>query len=84
MVDDSKNEDLFKPVSWEKLLTSLIVFQRDKNFGSSGWPMGLFVELFDRIGDDLLKVVQETTTSRKILGCLNSTFLALIMKLCQG
>jgi hypothetical protein len=39
------------------------------------------LDFFEVLGEDILKAVEEIRLSRKVPGCFNSTFIALIPKL---
>lgn len=55
-------------------------FQKDKSLGPDAWTVEFFIGFFDLLGDELLRVVEETRLIRKVLGYFNTTFLAIIPK----
>ena len=63
------------------VLETLKSFKRDKIPGSNGWPIEFFVDLFDILGDDITRDVEEISTSTFIPSPINSTFLAIIPKI---
>ena len=65
-------------MSKDELLASLKYLQRDKSPGPDGWTKKFFMDLFNLIGEYLLKVVEEFFLTVVITGSLNSTFLTLI------
>jgi len=79
-VDDEGNMHLMREASEEELKEVLLSFQKDKSPGPDGWSIEFFLELFEILGVDLLKVVEDTRTSGRIPASFNSTFLALIPK----
>jgi len=71
---------LLEEISEEELKEVLFNFQKDKIPGSDGWTVEFLQGLFDIIGDDLLKVVEDSRVSERIPTCFNSTFIAPIPK----
>jgi hypothetical protein len=57
---------------------SSTVFQKDKSQGPDGWTTNFFVGLYDIIGKDVLKVVEESRINGHIHVPLNATFISLI------
>lgn len=80
MVKDEENEELFSPVLKEELLVVLKLFQRDKSPEPDRWPIEFFVDFFEIITNNLLKVLEEAYNSKKVPRPINSTFIALIPK----
>jgi hypothetical protein len=56
------------------------LFKKEKSPRPDGWSVELYLHFFDLMGEDLLALVEETLTSGRIEGSINSTFLALIPK----
>jgi hypothetical protein len=79
-VDEEDNEKMYKVVSREESLISLNTFQNDKSFGQDGWTTEFYLEFFELIEEDLLRVVEEVTLLRKVLGSIKSSFIALVPK----
>jgi hypothetical protein len=80
MVNDDENAQLFKEISSEELVVVMSSFQKEKSLGSDGWPIEFFIDLYDVVGLDLLRMVEEVQQYGRISRALNSTFLALIPK----
>ena len=60
LVEEVKNEDLFQSTSMEKCQVMIDTLQLDKMLGHvDGWRTRSFIELFDVVGDDFLKVVEQ-------------------------
>lgn len=53
---------------------------KDKTPSLDGWTMELFLTFFDLLGNDLLKVVEESKTRGEVCGAFNATFIDLIPK----
>lgn len=78
--DVEENAELMDEVSMDELKTTLHSFQKDKSPGPDGWTIELFLGFFDVMGEDLLKVVEESRRSGRIHAPINATFIALIPK----
>lgn len=78
MFTDESNRDLFRPANLEEILEVLKSFSKDKCLGPDGWEF--FMHFFDLMGHNILDIVEESRTTGKILGAINSTFLYLIPK----
>ena len=79
-VGEEENLSLMEEVSKEELKVALQSFQKDKSPGPDGWTIEFFIDLYDVLGADLLKVVEDTRLFGRISACFNSTFIALIPK----
>ena len=79
-VDEEDNRDLLKELTEEELKDVLGSFQKDKSPGPDGWTIDFFLGLFDFLGRDLLKVVEDSRLAGWIPASFNSTFIALIPK----
>ena len=75
-----ENLALMEEVIEEELKMALQSFQKDKSLGPDGWTIEFFIELYELLGDDILKVVEHSHLSGRISACFNSTFIALIPK----
>ena len=62
-VDAKDNLSLMEMVTKEDLKVALHSFQKDKSSGRHGWSIEFFLGLFDLIGGDLLKYVEDTRIS---------------------
>lgn len=80
LVEFKQNKSLVKEVSMEELKEIINVFQKDKSLGLYGWLIEFYVSFFNLLGKDLLLVLEESKRVDKVLGALNSTFIALIPK----
>jgi len=56
-------------------------FQKDKSPGPDGWTVEFFLGLYELIGADILRVVEETRFEGHMHAPLNATFISLIPKL---
>jgi hypothetical protein len=75
--------DLYRPVSKEDLFQVVGSFQKDKSLGSNDLTMEFFLDFFDLLRDDLLRVVEDVRVSSRLpesLNVTNATFLVLIPK----
>jgi hypothetical protein len=72
-------------LSWTRSLKmnskkSSIVSKKTRSLGPDGWTHNFFVGLYDIIGKDILKVVEESHINGHIHAPLNATFISLIPK----
>eukprot|EP00253_Pinus_taeda_P006367 PITA_06367 len=79
-VEEEDVESLISPVTVEELEGVLKWFKKDKSPGRDGWTIEFFLAFFDVLGQDLLRVVEESRTTGSIYHAINSTFIALIPK----
>jgi hypothetical protein len=79
-IDDQMNKDLDEEVTKEELKAVLNSFKKVKSPGPDGWTVKIFWGFYDFIEEKLLRIVEESRVSSKILDTLNSTFTALIPK----
>ena len=47
-------------VSEDELKAALQIFQKDKRLGPDGWTIEFFTGLYELLGVDILKVVEDT------------------------
>jgi len=71
---------LMEEVRKSELEEVLHSFQKDKSPGPDGWPVEFYLGLLELLGEDLLKVVEESRRAGLIHGPINSMFIALIPK----
>jgi hypothetical protein len=71
---------LEKPCTREEILEVLKGFAKDKSPGPDGWTVEFFIQFFDLVGEDLLEAVEESRKRGEVIRSLNSTFIALILK----
>lgn len=79
-VEEEENLDLMVEVTKAELKEVLHNFQKEKMSGPDGWSMDFYVGLFDLIGHDILKVIEESRVNGFIHPSFNATFIALIPK----
>jgi hypothetical protein len=79
-VDEEDNRALMEEVTEDELKEVLHSFQKDKIPGPDGWTIDFFVGIYDIIGKDILKVVEESCINGHIHAPLNATFISLIPK----
>jgi hypothetical protein len=80
LFNEEENRNLMEEVSEDELKEVLSIFQKDKSPGPDGWSVEFFLGLYDLIGKDILKVVEESRMEGHMHAPLNSTFIALIPK----
>ena len=64
----------------EELEATLKWFKKDKSPGLDGWTIEFYLAFFDLLGQDFLRVVEESRSSGCLYHAINSTFIALIPK----
>jgi hypothetical protein len=79
-VEDEERESLMLEVSEKELLVVMNSFQKGKSLGPDGWPIEFYLGFFDLLGNDILKVVEESRKNGHIHEPINATFIALIPK----
>jgi len=79
-VNEEENQKLYEKVTEDELKEALNSFQKDKSPGPDGWTIEFFQELYDFLGNDILRVVEDSRQSGRIPASMNSTFIALIPK----
>ena len=78
---DLENEDLILPVSLLEIQNVLAISKNNKIPGPDGIPVEFYRVLFDVLGLDLLRVVDDSQKFGKVPATFNSTFIALIPKI---
>jgi hypothetical protein len=79
-IDQEGNVNLMAKVTKDELWRTLKIFQNDKFLGPDGLTVKFYMGCFDFNGEDLLKMVEYSRTSRQILAPFNATFISLIPK----
>ena len=74
------NDEITKDILEEEIRQGLHSFQKGKSPSLDGFTVEFFLGFYDLIKKDILAVVQESRKSRKALGSMNSTFIALLPK----
>jgi hypothetical protein len=59
----------------------LCSFQKDKSPSPDGFTVEFYLGYFDILGNDLLRVVEYSMTSDKLMASFNANFIALIPKI---
>ena len=80
-VSKDDNSELMKPVTMQDIKHILSISKNDKSLGPNGIPVEVYRCLFDVLGEDLLRVIEISWLSGKILAVFKSNFLALIPKI---
>ena len=70
-----------KPVTLEEIKFILTISKNDKSPGPDGIPVEVYRALFDVMGLDLLRVIEDSRQMGKIPAIFNSTFIVLIPKM---
>eukprot|EP01018_Ginkgo_biloba_P032610 Gb_14068 [translate_table: standard] len=81
MVGNEDNAILFREITKEELLVVLNALQKEKSPGPDGWSVEFYLDFFELLGEDLLRVIEEVRLTEKVQGNFNSTFIALIPKI---
>ena len=79
-VEEENNDNLMAEIRAEELLAISHSFQKDKSPKPDGWPIKIYLGLYELIGDYLLKVVEESQKEGFTHAPFNSTFISLIPK----
>ena len=79
-VEEDDNVVLMEEVTEGELKEVLHSFQKEKSLGPDGWTIEFFLDLFELLGGDLLRVMEDTIIIERIPASFNSTFIALVPK----
>ena len=79
-ISEVENVELMKGVTMQELKSILDISKNDKSLGPNGIPIEVYRSLFDVLGEDLLRFVEDSRQSIKIPFVFNSTFITLIPK----
>jgi hypothetical protein len=74
LVGEEENERMYRAVTREELICFLNSYKKYRSPGPYGWTMEFYIEFFDLLGEDLLRVVEEVTIFGRVLIYFNSTF----------
>ena len=80
-VTEDVNQSLMEEASKDKLHTVLHSFQKDKSPRLVGWPIEFFLDFYDLIEEDLLRVIEESRSFGKVLAALMLLSLQSLRKL---
>jgi len=79
MVNEEDSERILKFVM-DELLYVFSTFKKDTSLGPNGWKIKFFLDFFDLLGEDLVRVVEEVIRPRKVLVNINTNFITLIAR----
>ena len=79
-INNEENDELMVPVTLKEIQYVLTLSKNDKIPSPDGIPIEVYRDLFDVLGLDLLRVVEDSRKSGKIPAVFNSTFIVLIPK----
>eukprot|EP00253_Pinus_taeda_P020940 PITA_20940 len=79
-IEQEDYEELQKEVTMVELEATLKWFKKDKSPGPNGWTIEFYLAFFDILGNDLLKIVEDSKRRGRISFAIKSTFIALIPK----
>lgn len=74
------NDEVWRPITKSELEYVLLNMPKDKSPEPDGWTQEFLSTFFYLVGDDLLRVVEDSRTQGRVEGSINSTFIALIPK----
>jgi len=74
LVDPAENKEFFIEVTKEELSGVMNTFKKEKSQGPHGCTVDLYKDLFDCVGEDLLRMVEEIKVVGKLKYSINSTF----------
>ena len=80
-ITEEENEELIKSVTLQEIQSILTLSKNDKSPGPDGLPVEVYRALFDVLGMDLLRVIEDSRKNGKIPAVFNTTFLVLIPKI---
>jgi len=64
LVGEEENEMMYRVVTREELLHIINSFKKDRSLVLDGWTIEFYIEFFNLLGEDILKVVKEVRNSR--------------------
>ena len=79
-VSDEVSPDLMAPVSLSEIQAIIALCKNDKSLGQYGIHVEVYRVLFNVLGLDIVRVVDDSRTFHKILVVFNSTLISLIPK----
>eukprot|EP00253_Pinus_taeda_P032140 PITA_32140 len=79
-IEEEDAADLEAPVTMAELESTIKWFKKEKSPGPDGWTIEFYASFFDLLGEDILKVVEESRTTGSMYHAINTTFIALIPK----
>lgn len=79
-LDQEAGMELNKENTIGELEAAIKWFKRDKSPGPDGWSIKFYSAFFETLGEDLLKVIEHSRSSGKIIESFTSSFIALISK----
>jgi len=79
-IDQDDTEEVQKEVTMAELEATLKWFKKDKSPGPDGWTIEFYLAFFKVLGNDLLRIVEESRRRGRISSAIKSTFISLIPK----
>ena len=79
-VSDEISADLMAPVSLSEIQAIIALCKNDKSSGQYGIHVEVYRVLFNVLGQDLVRVVDDSRIFHKILVVFNSTLISLLPK----
>lgn len=80
-VEQEEGDELTKEVTLKEMEATLKWFKKDKIPRPAGWSIEFYLDFFDTIGGDLLKIVEDSRIRGYLETVITSTFIALIPKI---
>lgn len=80
IITERHNKELFKPIDLDELRKVTFQLNTDKTLGPGGFLAAFFQHFWDIIAQDLHLALEESRKRMTMLGAINHTFLALVLK----
>jgi hypothetical protein len=71
LIEEEDSQTLYSEVTKDELIVVIISLKIYKSPSTDGWTTKFIADVFDVLGDNLLRVVEEFHHSGKILGSFN-------------
>lgn len=81
LFDQRMNEDLEVEVTKEELKAVLHSFKKAKSPGLNGRTVEFYLDFYDLLEGELLRVIEESRIFGKVLGAIDSSFKSLTLKM---
>ena len=79
-ISAEESESFTCQISSAEVEAALKSFKKDKSLGPDGWPVEFYLDFFEILGPDLVKVVESSKREGRVAPSLNSTFIAFISR----
>jgi hypothetical protein len=79
-VNEEDNQKLMEDISKDELHLVLHTFLKNKSPGPDDLPIEFSLGFYETLEEDLMRVINESRLSWRMLAAFNSTFIALILK----